>query len=166
MCDVLVLEDDPLVRTVMVEALADAGFSVIEASSLQEARAALAANAFCRVLMVDHDLGEADKANGFDFARDRVASSVDVSALYVTGRWHLLEDMVPSARERQLRKPFRLVELVQSVRDLLEGSVNRRSALVAGAVRTPARDDGANGCDAFPERPIELAPVPFAEEAR
>ena len=122
MCDVLVLEDDPLVRVLTVDALAEAGLSVIEASSLQEARAVLAANTPCRVLMVDHDLGEADEANGFDFARDRLAASDHVAALYVTGRWHLFEGMAPSRRERHLRKPFRLSELVRSVRDLLEAA--------------------------------------------
>ena len=119
MCDVLVLEDDCLVRTLIVETLEDEGLSVAAASSLQEARTVMASHPFPRVLLVDHDLREPDLTNGFDFARDRLSTSSGVAAIYMTARWHLLAEYPPSARERQLRKPFRLVDMVRSVRELL-----------------------------------------------
>ncbi len=120
MCDVLVLDDDPLVRSVTVEALEDAGLSVVAASCLREARAILAERSVCRVLMVDHDLGEPDRANGFDFAERQLAASGDVAAIYTTGRWSLLDERRPTTRERHLPKPFRLADVVRSVKELLE----------------------------------------------
>ncbi len=122
MCDVLVLEDDAIVRMIAVDALADAGFDVVEASSLQEARSVLASSGSCKVLMVDHDLGEPDRANGFDFARERLAASACDAALYMTGRWNLFQGMAPTHRERHLRKPFRLAEMLRSVRDLVDAA--------------------------------------------
>ena len=122
MCDVLVLDDDPLVRMLVVEVLTESGFSVAGASCLQEARCILASQAFCRILVVDHDLGEADRANGFDFARERLAVSDRVAVVYMTGRWHLLDGKGPTARERHLRKPFRLAEMVGSVQELLQAA--------------------------------------------
>ena len=123
MCDVLVLDDDPLVRMVAVDALEDAGFSVEEASCLREARAVLASRpSCCKVLLVDHDLGETDQANGFDFARERLASSPEVGAVLITGRWDLLQARPRTPRERHLRKPYALSELVRSVRELIEAA--------------------------------------------
>ena len=122
MCDVMILEDDAFVRAIVAEVLVEAGFSVVEASCLREARE-VASSISCRVLMVDHDLGEADRANGFDFARERLAASEDVSAIYVTARWNLFAGYAPSARERHLRKPFRMAELVHSVRELVSAAV-------------------------------------------
>ena len=128
MCDVLVLDDDPLVRSVAVEVLAEAGFSVVEASCLKEARRALEANERCKVLLVDHDLGEHDRANGFDFARERLAVFENATAIYVTGRWHLYDGWVPTPRERHLPKPFRLADLVRSVEELV-GDVHRPASV-------------------------------------
>ena len=123
MCDVLVLDDDPLVRMVAVDALADAGFSVQEASCLREARAVLASrSSCCKVLLVDHDLGEADRANGFDFAREQLAASPDVAAVFITGRWDLLQPRPQTPRERHLRKPYALSDLVRSVRELIDAA--------------------------------------------
>ena len=71
------------------------------------------------MLLVDHDLGEADRANGFDFARGRLAACSGIAAIYMTGRWHLLAGHPPGTRERQLREPFSMAEMVSSVRELL-----------------------------------------------
>ena len=120
MCDVLVLEDNHNVRIVSVCALREAGLSVVEASCLREARAALASLTSCKVLLVDHDLGEADMANGFDFAREHLAASPKVGAVFITGRWDLLIGIPSTSRQRQLRKPFRVADLVRVVRELIE----------------------------------------------
>ncbi len=120
MCDVLVVDDDTLIRTLVAARFEDAGLSVHSVGCLRDARDALD-GAGCRILVVDHDLGEIDGANGFDFGRAALAAAPHLGVIYVSGRWEMLEELRPGRRERNLPKPFRVDHLLRLSRELLDG---------------------------------------------
>src|SRR5918995_1515378 len=89
MTDVLLVEDEPLVRLVLQETLQDAGLSVTEAASADEAL---------------------ERPNGADVPR---------VVVYVTGRPVNIEGRDFGPRERLLLKPFACTDLVRTVRGLI-----------------------------------------------
>ena len=110
MCDLLVLDDDPLVRVTLVEALRDEGLAVIGAGSETEALAALREERAPRVVVADLDLGT--RRNGFVFAAIARMLCPDVAIIYITGRPEAAEGHAMNEREVLLRKPFLPSELV------------------------------------------------------
>src|SRR5215217_1405565 len=64
---VLVVEDEPLVRAVAVDALEDAGFEVLEAATADYAVAVLGQRSDIRVLFTDVEMP--GQLNGFQLAR-------------------------------------------------------------------------------------------------
>lgn len=119
MCDVLVIEDDLVVRSLVVEILRENNLSVLGATSLDEARVALARAGCCKVVVVDHDLGEPAPANGFDFARECLNRDENLGVVYISGRSRHFLALPLTSRERQLLKPFTLGEMLSAVQDLM-----------------------------------------------
>ncbi|TLU73794.1 response regulator [Lichenicoccus roseus] len=117
MCDLLLLDDDPLVRTTLGEALRDAGIGVVEAASEAEALAALRDEQVKpRVLVTDLDLRTG--RNGFVVAAIAQALLPDIAVVYITGRADVLEDRTLRPGERMLAKPFRPSQLIDLLREL------------------------------------------------
>lgn len=115
MIDVLVLDDDPMMRLAVTEALRNEGLQVEEAGSLHQARTILSMGG-CRVLIADHDLDEPDGADGFSFAQALQRERPSVGVIYMTARVEHLERLPPG--EVKLRKPFTLGMLVHQTRAL------------------------------------------------
>lgn len=117
MCDLLVLDDDPLVRMMLVEALREEGLDVIGAGDETEALAALRLPQPPRVFVTDLDLGTA--RNGFVIAGMAQMLFPGVAIIYITGRPDSVRDHVMGEREMLLLKPFRAGELVAAARQMM-----------------------------------------------
>jgi DNA-binding response OmpR family regulator len=117
MCDLLLLDDDPLVRAMLVEALREEGLDVIAAGDEAEALAALRMPRPPRVFVTDLDLGTG--RNGFVIAGMAQMLFPGVAIIYITGRPESARDHVMSEREMLLLKPFRPGELVAAARHMM-----------------------------------------------
>ena len=117
MCDMLVLDDDPLVRMMLVEALRDEGLDVIGAGAETEALMALRSAPAPRVFVTDLDLGT--KRNGFVVAAIARMLWPDVAIIYITGRPEAAFGHEMDDREMLMQKPFRPSELVASAQRMM-----------------------------------------------
>lgn len=117
---VLLVEDDPLIREFVVEALRDAGYHVIHASTGEEALAWCKRHA-ADVLVTDIRLpGGVD---GWQIAERCREHDPDLPVIYATGFSPTTPRPVPGSRT--LRKPFDPDEIVRMVKEL--GGGNRTS---------------------------------------
>jgi len=105
---VLVVEDEPLVRMIMVDALADAGFEVIQASDAHEALRLFEDKPEVAIVLTDIDMpGGLD---GLEL-RDRLqARAPHVPVVVTSGRGKAGRDR--TVETRFLSKPFTVDELV------------------------------------------------------
>ena len=101
---VMLIDDDHLVRRVLVEWLEDAGFYVLDFSDPRQALATLDSGHPTHVLITDVDLGSA--LNGFDVAEMVHQSWPAVSVILISGMpaGHTGRKFDP--RDRYLQKPF------------------------------------------------------------
>lgn len=110
---VLLIEDDPLVRASLSDALGHAALEVDGLSNAEDALILLGAGQVPDVLVADVHLGEG--LSGFDLAdiaRDR---HPDVEVILISGT---APDPWPGRQhERFLRKPFAPDDLVQAIRE-------------------------------------------------
>nr|WP_321983680.1 response regulator [uncultured Lichenicoccus sp.] len=117
MCDLLLLDDDPLIRTTLGEALRETGLRVAEVASEAEALAVLRDDQVKpRVLVTDLDLRTG--RNGFVVAAIAQALLPTIAVVYISGRPDVLEGRTLRAGERVLAKPFRPSQLIELLRDL------------------------------------------------
>ena len=117
MCDLLLLDDDPLVRTALLEALRDEGLEVIVAADETEALAALRQPVPPKVFVTDLDLGT--RRNGFVIAGIAQIVFPGLAIIYITGRPEAARDHVMGAGEMLMLKPFRPSELVAAARQMI-----------------------------------------------
>ena len=118
MCDVLLLDDDWLVRNTLLSLLEAEGYDVHEVATPAEAMHFVEAEGGCRVLVTDIDLG-VPGLNGFEVAA-RVRRLVPgMPVVFISGRdWHL-NDRPSAPDERSLAKPFRGNDLIHAVQELM-----------------------------------------------
>lgn len=120
MCDVLILEDDPLLRMTFAEILSDEGFIVREAGSAAEAWAVLREPAGARVLLADNDLGAPPGGpDGFAVAAEALRLYPALAVIYVSGQPDALGGRTLTGRERALPKPFMPKTLVALAREVI-----------------------------------------------
>jgi CheY-like chemotaxis protein len=123
---VLVVEDEPIVRLSVCDALEDAGLGVEEAADADRALRLLsklgAERNPCRVLVTDVNLGVGP--DGMALAAEARRNVPGLHVLYITGNPErvLKERPAPRDRECVLGKPFRNAELVAAVRRLAASS--------------------------------------------
>jgi two-component system, OmpR family, response regulator len=115
-CDVLVLDDDPLVLMTLTEILRDEGFEVEEARTSAEAVGQFREGGPPRVFVTDINLGESK--TGLDVAAELRRDAPDLPVIFITGRPDFLADTQLDTRQRLLRKPFSMPNLVVLVREL------------------------------------------------
>ncbi|KKC31379.1 response regulator [Devosia psychrophila] len=123
---VLVVEDEPLMRMTIVDALEDANFEVHEAEHATSALATLYGNIEIECLVTDVDLGD-----GMDGLR--LASSVHgkwptMGIIVVSGKDRVMPADVPDAKF--FKKPYKPAEIAGMIRELV---VARRKHLVRTA---------------------------------
>jgi CheY-like chemotaxis protein len=118
MC-VLLVEDESLIRTIMSEELADAGFEVTSAETGDEALTLLGglASGF-HVLVTDiHMPGRTDGISLARIVRERYTT---VPIIYTTGRPDALDRAgLPGGRVSTLVKPYKPSRLIEAVRSAL-----------------------------------------------
>lgn len=115
MC-LLLVEDEAVVRELLVEALGDAGFAVHGAENGDAATRLLETMVFCLLVTDIHMPGALD---GLQLARLMRARCPGIPVIYMTGR----PDMIPvagrlSARDAVLAKPFSSAALIALIRRL------------------------------------------------
>lgn len=118
---VLVVEDDPLIRVAVVSVLEGAGYAVLAARGLTEARDVLSlADTGPDLLLADVVLGDGTGPQVAELTR---AGSPNVAVLYTTGS--RLDDLaghgIFTGDDPVLPKPFRLKELLDTVSGVLQG---------------------------------------------
>ena len=113
--DVVVLEDDDLVRDVLSDIIATEGFTVHVAATVEEAMQRLESSR-CGLLLTDIDLGAGP--DGFAAARAAQARRPALPVIYLTGRPTHAQGRSFGPNERFLSKPFRTAELMAAMRSL------------------------------------------------
>jgi CheY-like chemotaxis protein len=117
MSQVLIAEDEIMLRAIAVEMLEDAGYSVFQAGDGQEALGLLTNNPGIAVLISDIKM---PRMNGYDLAEAGLQLRPDLKILLMTG---YAEDPPPGllrAREiHTLHKPFNLERLCELVGEML-----------------------------------------------
>lgn len=112
---VLVVEDDPLVRAMAVDALEDEGFEVLEAPSADYAASLLEARRDIGVVFTDVTMPGA--LNGFDLARLVRRTYPQVHVLISSGALpNGFSGEAPEARF--VPKPYRMTDVVRIIRGM------------------------------------------------
>ena len=118
MC-ILVVEDEDLIRLLVTEELAEAGFEICEAETGDRAAALIEASpAMFRLLVTDiHMPGHLDGIAVAHLLRSRCPS---VPIIYTTGRPDVLDDMaLQGAQDALLAKPYSPSDLLKVVKRVL-----------------------------------------------
>ena len=117
---VLVAEDEPAIRISIVDWLEDAGYSVIAASSGDEALRLIEGPDRVDLIVTDINMPGAD---GLEVAREARVHNPQVPVLFVSGRVDCLgsSPQIP-VPHRFLAKPFRLAALSMLIVEMLGGA--------------------------------------------
>ena len=115
---VLLVEDEGLIRSTLIETLEDAGYRVVAAESGDAACDLLRSKDGFDVLLTDIQMpGVSD---GIDVARDFHQRHPDRPVVFMTGRPDMLTRMGRlSCSERLLRKPFGTAQMLHAIEALL-----------------------------------------------
>ncbi len=154
---VLIVDDDPKVRTLLRNVLEDDGFAVREACSAAEVHKALS-DTHISLITLDIHLG-AD--NGIDLARD-IRRDSQVPIIMVTGKDDVIDRVVglEVGADDYITKPFHVREVIARLRSVLRRAGNAETG-PAAAPPAPAPDADASfsfhfdGMTAIPNR-LEL----------
>jgi CheY-like chemotaxis protein len=121
--DVLLVEDEPLIREAEADALRDAGLVVAEAGTGEEALALLeiAADGASPVIVADLHLGPG--MDGLALGQQALRRWPDAGVIYATGHPDHLAGHLLGPRERYIVKPFASAALLHAVRRLAPASV-------------------------------------------
>lgn len=111
---VLIVEDEVLIRTALAEELRDAGFSVIEAASAEEALAFLTAGG--RVDVIFSDVRLPGGQDGLALAREVARLAPQLGIILTSGH---LDPLAVEGRCRFLPKPYRYETVVALIREAL-----------------------------------------------
>jgi CheY-like chemotaxis protein len=109
---VLVVEDEALIRMSICDLLEEAGFACIEASSAREALALLDGGLRPGVLMTDYNLGPG--LNGRALAVEALARLPDLAVVHVTANADYLLEHGLRPQEQVIAKPFEADALVRA----------------------------------------------------
>ncbi|MDQ1474713.1 MAG: two-component system, cell cycle sensor histidine kinase and response regulator CckA [Bryobacterales bacterium] len=117
---VLIVEDEAVLRSMFVQSLSEAGYSVLEARDGQGAlRVAAEHDGVIDLLVTDVVMPQ---LGGADLARDLQKQRPGMNVLFVSGYTNQALEArgVLVGRERLLQKPFRLEDLLEAVRAVMK----------------------------------------------
>jgi DNA-binding NtrC family response regulator len=114
---ILVVEDEPLIRASLADALRHAGFSVVETSEAKEALGHFSAEG--AVDLVITDLKMPGAIDGLDLVEWLQSAAPRIPVIVTTGYHHLRNELstVPV-----FEKPYRFEQLLARVREMLAPS--------------------------------------------
>jgi two-component system, response regulator PdtaR len=113
---VIVVEDEPLIRMVLVEALLDAGFDVIEATHAREAVTMLEGEAI-RVHALFTDVHMPGDMDGVALAHHTRLHWPWISLLVTSGRAYPKTNTMPEGT-RFIAKPYELKHVIGHIREM------------------------------------------------
>ena len=113
---VLIAEDDPLIRELVVDVLIDRGYEVLEASNGSQAIQLMDDPDGIRLVVTDLNM---PGASGIEVAHHARRHHPDIVVLFMSGRPDLLVAGRPPEPFLYLPKPFRLAELLAAVDGLV-----------------------------------------------
>jgi DNA-binding response OmpR family regulator len=117
----LVVDDEPMIRSLEVQFLSSQGYKVLQAASAAEALRLASANANIHLLLTDFSMPEVD---GLELARQFRTVHPETPVLMVSGSIPLMHDRTADLdRFDVLAKPFAFDELLHKVRSLLDSVV-------------------------------------------
>ena len=117
--EVLVVEDEPLVRIVAADAIADSGIMTWEAGDAHEALEVLDRHPDIGLIVTDVNMpGDMD---GLDLAAQVTRQRPDVSVIVTSGQVHVTDDQLPED-STFLAKPYHTQRLVNLVQHKLDGA--------------------------------------------
>jgi CheY-like chemotaxis protein len=116
--DILLVEDDDLVRDCLAEALAEAGMSIEGSASAEAALVMIKNGRHPGVIVTDINLGAG--MDGLAFARAARVACPGLPIVFISGRYGELRGM--SAGERFLAKPFTTPALLRAIDDVKAAS--------------------------------------------
>ncbi|KOU46933.1 alkaline phosphatase [Streptomyces sp. MMG1522] len=159
---VLVVEDDPSIRTLLTSALGAAGHHVVAAVTGQEAMFK-AGDSRPDLIVLDVMLPDAD---GFDLPRQLRAQGLYTPVLFLTARTEVEDRIIglSSGGDDYVTKPFHVQEVLLRIRAILRRT--GASARAADGARPPLRyGDLVLDADAHTVhragRPLKLSPTEF-----
>jgi CheY-like chemotaxis protein len=117
---VLVVEDEALIRMSICDLLEEAGFACIEAASAREALALLDGGLRPAILMTDYNLGPG--MNGRVLATEALARLPGLAVVHVTANADYLLEHGLRPQEQVIAKPFEADALVRAVARLQGGA--------------------------------------------
>jgi CheY-like chemotaxis protein len=117
---ILLVEDDPLVREFVVEALREEGYDVIHAADGEEALA-WCKRRVAEVLITDIRLP--GKVDGWEIAERCREHDPELPVIYASGFSPVSPR--PVSGSLLLRKPYQPEEIVQAVKDVTAGRLTR-----------------------------------------
>lgn len=111
--DVLVVEDEDLLRELVVDVLSDAGMDVACTGTAEAALDLASRRGMPRAVVTDINLGAG--MSGLALADAIRAMAPGVGVMFITGRPENLDHRPPAPREGRMFKPFDLASLVLAV---------------------------------------------------
>ena len=154
---ILVVDDDPKIRTLLRKMFHDAGFRVVEADSAEQVMQIINEESISLVTLDIH-LGAED---GFDLAKE-IRRISKVSIIMVTGKDDVIDRVVglELGADDYITKPFHIREVLARVKSVL-----RRASMAQPQISGSEQPDGSlaeqstplvfDGLTAFPDR-LEL----------
>ncbi len=118
--DVLVVDDEALIREIVTEGLVDDGLAVLEAPSAVQSLALTEGAGAPDVVVTDVELGRG--MNGLMLAEEVRRRWPDAGVVIMTGNPEGLQAHTFGDQERFLTKPFGNARLVSAVRELMSRS--------------------------------------------
>ena len=109
--NILVVEDEFLIRETIVEELREAGFDVLEAVTGDQAM-----QLYDRVDVLFTDIRLAGSLTGWDIAETCRAARPNIPVIYATGYSHVEPRRVPGSVF--FRKPYRAAHVIKAIREL------------------------------------------------
>jgi DNA-binding response OmpR family regulator len=122
---VLVVEDDPKIRSLLRNLLEGEGFATLEAGTAKDALALVASNSVCLVTLDIH-LGT---DNGIEIARE-IRRTSQVPIIMLTGKDDVIDRVVglEVGADDYITKPFHVREVIARVRSVLRRSGEQSNA--------------------------------------
>lgn len=123
--DLLVVDDDPEILSLLTVTSADYGYSLCSACSIAEARAALARHTF-NIVLSDHNLPD---GNGVDFLAELSGHSTHAIPILMTGLLDVnvaIEAINRGKVHKFVTKPLDLKLLMHTIRRALDHHVNQK----------------------------------------
>ncbi len=118
---ILVVEDEPITRLAVVDALRRAGFAVLEASTTEEALALIDAGA--PVDLIFSDIHMPGAKTGLDLARTLRLRRPEIPVVLTSGTQQSAANMALGAAF--IHKPYSFAEVVAVLTTLVQGQAER-----------------------------------------